>query len=355
MKSLIKKNKLWFLTLFCCCLLISTLTVFFLPERYFNDTIIIIHDKYKEIGWIGSYPFTIMFYNITRLKYFPFFIIALIQFPIAFYILYRIGIPSNFHKINIKNLLVYVSFFLIAIFLSMPSKEFINFTYISLIPFIFNNRNRTVTKKVILSMFLLISFGLFFRSYYILIPIISIGMFFITKVNFQNKTTTSIIYGIIIIIFLSLSYGLVKGKYLSESNREALNAERTKDNNSMIISPISTNTWYGETVGIVYGFFEINIPIIEGLKHILSPQIIAFIVWQLLLFYILLVRLSRCLKRNNDRDELWILLILFSYFIVQGLFEPDLGSAVRHKIGVFPLIYYALYYDYFRKNISQRF
>jgi cell division protein FtsW (lipid II flippase) len=83
-----------------------------------------------------------------------------------------------------------------------------------------------------------------------------------------------------------------------------------------------------------------------------SPQIISFIIWQLLLFYILLVRLARCLKeKKNNKDELWILLILFSYFIVQGLFEPDLGSAVRHKIGVFPIIYYALYYDYFRKNI----
>lgn len=349
-----QKNRLWFLILFGINLIISILSCFFLPERYFNDTKIIIIDKYHEIGWIGSYPFTILFYNITKLKYVPFYIIALIQFPIVFYILYKIGIPRRFEYVTVKNLLVYICFFLIAIFISMPTKEFINFIYISLIPFIFKSKNFSTTKKVILSMLLFFCFSTFFRSYYALIPIISFGMYFITKINFKNKTISSVFYGIVIIIFLSISYGLIKGKFLSESNREALNAERTKDNNSMIVSPINTNTWYGEAVGIVYGFFEINIPIIEGFKHILSPQIIAFIIWQLLLFYILLVRLSRCLKeKNRNKDELWILLILFSYFIIQGLFEPDLGSAVRHKIGVFPLIYYALYYDSFRKNLSK--
>jgi len=352
MKRVIKINKFWFMALFGINVLISAFAFLFLPKRYFNDTVIIVFDKLHEIGWVGSYPFTIMFYSITKLKYLPFFIIALIQFPFCVYLLYKIGIPSNFHKITVKNIIVYISFFLMAIFLSMPSKEFINFMYISLIPFVFLKTNWTTLKKVIVVMVLLLFFGLFFRTYYLLIPIISIGMYFITKVNFKNKAITSIFYGITIIIFLSIAHGLVKGKHLSESNREAFNAERTKENNSAIVSPISTKTWYGETVGIIYGFFEINIPIIEGFKHILSPQIISFIIWQLFLFYILLVRLARCLKeKKNNKDELWILLIVFSYFIVQGLFEPDLGSAVRHKIGVFPIIYFALYYDYFRKNI----
>lgn len=73
MKSLIKINKLWFFALFGVNLLISALAFSFLPERYFNDTEIIIFDKYHEIGWVGSYPFTMMFYSITKLKYLPFF------------------------------------------------------------------------------------------------------------------------------------------------------------------------------------------------------------------------------------------------------------------------------------------
>jgi hypothetical protein len=137
-------------------------------------------------------------------------------------------------------------------------------------------------------------------------------------------------------------------------SREVVNIGRigSADANSIIIPPIKPNTWYGETVGIFYGFFSVNVPI-NGLKHIFSPQIIVFIIWQLFLFYILMVRFSRCINsRTEHKNELWALLILFAFFIVQGVFEPDLGSAVRHKIGIFPLIYYALYYDHFRKKLQ---
>ncbi|MNG07943.1 hypothetical protein D3C87_1495920 [compost metagenome] len=124
------------------------------------------------------------------------------------------------------------------------------------------------------------------------------------------------------------------------------------DANSIITSPVKTDTWYGETISVFYGFFTVNLPL-NGLKHILSPQIIVFVIWQLLLFYILLVRFSKCLKeRKKYRYELLIMFILFSFFILQGVFEPDLGSAIRHKIGIFPLIYFALYYEHFRKELQ---
>lgn len=99
-----------------------------------------------------------------------------------------------------------------------------------------------------------------------------------------------------------------------------VNNERigSADANSIIISPVKTDTWYGEAIGIFYGFFTVNIPI-NGLKHLLSPQIIIFIIWQLLLFYILLVRFAKCLAdRKAYSKELLILLIIFS-FIVQGV------------------------------------
>jgi hypothetical protein len=69
------------------------------------------------------------------------------------------------------------------------------------------------------------------------------------------------------------------------------------------------------------------------------------------LFYILIVRLSKCIKdRKKFQYEMAVLFLLFAYFIVQG-FWPDLGTAIRH-IGVFPLIYYALYYRKFLKRIT---
>jgi hypothetical protein len=349
MRLVIKKNKAAFLLLFAINLLIALVAFYVLPKRFFYDAAIIAYDKGNEIGYFGSYPLTILFYKITGLRYLPFPLIALIQFPFLVFILYKIGIPKQFQIVNIKNSLVYLGFFMMAIFMSMPSKEFLTFMYLSLVIFIIQNEKITYKQSVFLSIVLLFVFGAFYRPYFVLIPLIAIGMYSVSFVNFKNKTIITIFYGVLIAVFLSLSYGLVKGKFLSESSREVVNNGRTvaQDANSMIVSPLKPDTWYGETVGIIYGFFSVNIPI-NGLKHLLSPQILAFIVWQLFLFYILLVRFSKCLKdRKKYRYEIAVLCVLFAYFIIQGVFEPDLGTAIRHKIGVFPLIYYALYYESF--------
>jgi hypothetical protein len=60
---IIKKYYFVFINFFIVNLILSVLSCFILPERYYNDTIIIIFDKYNEIGWVGSYPFTMMFYS----------------------------------------------------------------------------------------------------------------------------------------------------------------------------------------------------------------------------------------------------------------------------------------------------
>ena len=354
MKLLIKKSTAAFLLIASANLVVAFLAFFVLPPKFFYDSAIIIYDKYNEIGYFGSYPLTILFYKIIGFRYLPVPIIALIQFPVLMYILYKIGIPDNFEKVNIKNLLVYLGIFMIAIFISMPSKEFITYLFIAILVFICSNRRFSFQKTILLLIVLLIIFGALYRPYFALIPIVGGGMYWVSSINFKNKTITTIFYGLLIAVFLSLSYGVLKGKYFSEISRELVNSTRlaSEDANSIITSPVKTDTWYGEAISVFYGFFTVNLPL-NGLKHILSPQIIVFVIWQLLLFYILLVRFSKCLKeRKKYRYELLIMFILFSFFILQGVFEPDLGSAIRHKIGIFPLIYFALYYEHFRKELQ---
>ncbi|TDP04178.1 hypothetical protein [Flavobacterium sp. 245] len=354
MQLLIKKSTAAFLLIAAANLVVAFLAFFVLPPKFFYDSAIIIYDKYNEIGYFGSYPLTILFYKIIGFRYLPFPIIALIQFPILIYILYKIGIPNNFEKLNIKNILVYLGFFMIAIFISMPSKEFITYLFIAVIVLLCRNERFSFSKTIFISVLLLIVFGALYRPYFALIPIVGGGMYLVSFINFKNKTVSTIFYGLLIAVFLSLSYGVLKGKYFSEISREVVNNARmaSGDANSMITSPVKTDTWYGEVVGIFYGFFTVNLPL-NGLKYIFSPQIIVFVIWQLLLFYILLVRFSKCLReRKKYKYELLILFILFSFFILQGVFEPDLGSATRHKIGIFPLIYFALYYEHFRKELQ---
>ena len=350
MNLLIKKSKFIFLCLSTLTLLVSVLAFFVLPERFFVDAKYITQQHLHGNEEIGSYGFTIAFYNNTFLSDLPFPVIAIIQFPILIYILYKIGIPKNFHHFNIKNGLVYLSFFMLAIFVSMPSKEFITFIFISSIPFLFQSKVEN-KYKVLSSIVFFIMFGFVFRIYFVIIPILAIGMYLISFINFKNKLLATFFYGISIAVFISLTHGMIKGVFISEMSREVVNSYRkAAEVNSMIISPVKTDVWYGETIGIFYGFFSVNLPLIEGIKHILSPQIIAFIIWQLLVFYILCIRYLRCVKNKSyNQLELWSILFVFAFFIVQGIFEPDLGTATRHKIGFLPLIYYIFYYDYFRK------
>ena len=353
MQRFIKNSTAVFIALFIANLLVSVVAFYILPKKFFYDATVIALDRGNEIGFIGSYPLTILFYKITGLRYLPFPIIGLIQFPILMFVLYKIGIPDNFGKLNVKNVIVYLGMFMMAIFMSMPSKEFITYLFISIIVFLFLNEKKSFHKTLFTALFLLAVFGIFYRPYFFLIPIIALVMYGSLLINFKNKIITTVFYGLLVAVILSLCYGIVTGHYFSEISREVVNSGRigSTDANSSIIPPIKPDTWYGETVGILYGFFSVNIPI-NGFKYIFSPQILLFVIWQLFLFYILLVRFSGCIReRENYKRELWVLLILIAFFIVQGIFEPDLGSAVRHKIGVFPLIYYALYYEHFRKKL----
>ena len=123
------------------------------------------------------------------------------------------------------------------------------------------------------------------------------------------------------------------------------------NSNSAIAPPLMPDTWYGESISILHGFFSVNLPV-NGFKYILDPQIIVFVIWQLLLFYLLIKNYDKCLNEGKRKNyELLLFYILFSYFIVQGVFEPDLGSDLRHKASVFPIIYYLLNYENFRKKI----
>ncbi|RBW59602.1 hypothetical protein DS884_07660 [Tenacibaculum sp. E3R01] len=356
MRIIVNKSKLTFAFFITLGLFVSVVGVFVLPERFFFDTKIILYDKYKELGWRGSYPFTILFYKITGLKELHFSLIGIIQYSIVAFLTYKIGVPKNFDKLRVKNILTYLSFIMIAVFLCMPTKEFINYLCITFIALLLKKSNDNLLKNIIFVLLSLIVFGSFFREYYMLVAFLSVIFYLVSKVNIKKKKLATIFYGLLTAVFVSLSYGVIKGEFISQKTRESYNALRMNGeaSNSMIISPLNTESWYGESFGIVYGFFSVNLPL-NGLKHYLSPQIIAFVLWQSLLFIILLIRYEKSFKKGlKNNYELWVYYILFSFFIVQGIFEPDLGSAIRHKMGFFPIIYLALYYQDFSLDSKKK-
>ncbi len=325
----------------------------FLPSRFYNDAFILSVDLYNEIGWWGSYPLTIAFYKYTGLKLLPYSVVGFLQLSILFYVLYRMGVPSGFRKATLKNMTTWISFLLLAIYVSMPSKEFVNFLFVAIIPIIFFRKVKSYSKFILSCLLAFTLLGLFYRPYYLMIPVLSVLFYAISRIRLVNKTLYIVTFGLFAVIFISLSYGFIKGSYLSEISRELVNEERilSSEASSKIEPPLEVNTWYGEAVSITYGFFTVNIPV-DGIRFITKPQILAFVIWQLSLFGFLLWGFANALRNQKYYPRmLWVFYFVLAYFIIQGVFEPDLGSAVKHKMGVLPLIYFTLYYDYFRKDI----
>ncbi|PHQ30757.1 hypothetical protein [Leeuwenhoekiella nanhaiensis] len=350
---LINKDHLFFMVLAFLAVLLAMLAPMFLPGRFYNDARIITLDLYNEIGWIDSYPLTMAFYKYTGLRLLPYWLVGFIQLTILFWALFKIGVPNGFSRLSLKNALVWISFFILAIYTSMPSKEFINFLVVALIPGFLYKIYKSQSRFAVLSCLLLIVFGLLFRVYFVLIPVLSLLFYGLGKLRLKTKIAFVFGLGIFAVIVMSLSYSFIKGPYLSEISREAVNNERrfSPEAASMIEPPLNVNTWYGEAVSISYGFFTVNVPV-NGLKFLGKPQILAFVIWQLMLFAFLIWGFANSLRKQQTYPRmLWIFYFLMAYFIVQGVFEPDLGSAIKHKIGILPLIYVALYYDYFRKDI----
>ena len=351
MKLTIKKNKITFLLLFFTSITITLISEYIFPEKFFYDAKTIVFDYHNEAGFKGSYPITMSFYKYTFLGKLPFSVVGIIQLFFYYFILYKIGIPKDFHLITIKNLVMYLAFLMIPIFIAMPSKEFITFLYISQIVFIIRSKKIGFDLALLYSFFILILFGIFFRSYFALIPFISVLLYSISKIRYPNRALGILVTSIFIIVIFSVTHSLLKGEYFSDLARNSVNEirEGSADANSMIIPPLANTNWFAELVNTFYSFFSVNFPIVE-FKHLLSPRIVMFIFWQILFTIIFVVRFSWAM-RDGEYKILWIFYFMFSYFSIQSVFEPDLGSAIRHKIGMLPLIYYLFYYDSFAKKI----
>lgn len=348
-------NKVQFLICAFICIILGIIFPFFLPERFYIDATLIANDPYNEKGLIGSYPINMLLYAITGVGKLHFSLVALIQLPILFLSLWLIGVPQQFSRFNIKNLLIYLSFLMVAVFIGQPSKEFITFILAAFVVYCFQNKQLSLGVAIIITSCLFFIFGAFYRPYYAFMPIIAFTIYLITKIRFTNRWMMALAVGVCTILIFSFAHNLLKGEFFSEMSRESLNEFRTdrKDQNAdtMIVSPIPVTNMPTEIFATVYGFITVNFPI-NALRFFYKPQVLAFVVWQILITWIVIVRFGYLLKAFPERKkELWVMCILLGYFIIQGIFEPDLGSAVRHKIGFLPFIYYLFYYDDFQRKI----
>lgn len=344
----VSKSKIILYSLLLFGVIIATLGNFFLPERFFFDVKTIQYANSGNI--IGSYNFTNFFYQKIKLLNANLSVVGAIQYIICGFLIVMIGISRRFYLLNTKNGIAIFFFIILAIYMAMPTKEFITFLfYAGLLLFLLKVKIQ-LKHKLLIAFVLTIGFGLIFRIYFVVNALICVYLSIINIPRFRSKNFHLIFLGILLVISMTVAYGMATGSFISNGTRDFVNETRTENNNSQIVPPLTTDTWYGEATGVVYSFFVLHLSV-NTFKHITTPQIVAFGIWQLFLFLTLYRRYG--LVANDSEEEKLVKIVfhfVFAYFIMQSLFEPDLGSALRHKAGMFPLIYYLLYYEDFRKT-----
>lgn len=343
---MIKKSDFVFYLIAALTTAIGVAAPFFLPEKYFFDANLIVNDPYNEKGFIGSYSFSMWFYDFFKLNRLHYSVISLIQLPLIFYLLKKLGLPNDFSKLTLKNILIWSGLLIFSLYISMPSKEFINIIYSIIIAYVLIKPYK-LWVKVIIASGMFIFFGVFFRPYFILMPFLALVIFLSGLIKFKYKVVSNLFAGLVFACFISLSYGILKGEFMSEGSREKFNKVRIgrEDSQTIILSPFGSETFITESFSIFYGFFTVNFPV-NGLRFYYKPQVLAFIIWQVFLLVMLLYYYNKCYKNKQQyKHQMWVFHFLMAYLVIQGIFEPDLGSAIRHKLGVFPLIYLSLYYN----------
>ncbi len=344
----LSKNQILFITIAFISVVLGVFAHQFLPDKYYYDAILIATDPYNQKGFINSYPVAMMFYDAFFLNKLPYPILAIFQLSIIFYCFYRLSIPKKFTKLYLSNILIWSALIALSIYISMPSKEFINILFIFLLAFILKSKKLKQKTKITAILVLFGLFGLWYRIYFVMIPVLAVTSFLVFRLKISKKIITSILISLLAAIFMSISYDAVSGEYMSESTREELNEKRKgrQDSQTLIVSPIRTNNPVGEAVGIIYGYVTVNLPFESIIKFYYKPQVILFSIWQILLFCVLIIKFNKAREASKSAfdERLWLFHIVFSYFVIQGVFEPDLGSSIRHKFGVLPIIYQAIFY-----------
>ncbi len=231
------------------------------------------------------------------------------------------------YKINfleLKNFILLAMFALLfGAYAAQFSKELVVFFFLSII-FMFSPA-KLLNKN--LALFVL-GYGIFFRSYWILIFLISVLFTYVVNSSHLNKFMKLLLY-LATVLSMEISYNLMTGNFLSDA-RYSINSVRDVSlANTMINNPLFNTSIFTDFFNFLYGLVNVFVPI-DGIN---SSNEILYYVWICTILFLCI----KYLRSNEDRVDYKFLFIL-SVFTIQSFFEPDAGSMLRHQIVLAPML-----------------
>lgn len=331
----IKKNNL----VLCFILIMETISIKFLqykvlPQKYFYDSKKILSIMNGSTLTDKGYSFTANFFkSINFLKF-----NSIQQWSIAISIVFLLFFILYFSKkeiITTNFFYIIASYALLNIYVFNLSKDVIQLFFFLIAYFICKKFKCNDFKKIILVAAIFFIESLFFRTYYLIIGALVIGLYFVYSRFFidsknikKSKKKTSAIIIISFAIFMIMIYVLqkvsVENYMLLINARISSNIYRDGvDAITMINDLFSNSSYFNFILNYIINAIRILFPVELFLKSI---KYIPFIIFQ---FYFSNILLKNMIKINKEKSI--FLFIVMAFVMVSIIYEPDFGSVIRHE------------------------
>lgn len=312
---------------------ISLLKEFILPSKYFYDGNLIFNliNNNIDISYFDSFNNTAFIFSLFPFPEYSINILGSFFITISLYWSIRSKI-LNFYPINV--LILYSIFSMImSVYLTQPSKELIClFIIFSLFFF-----GKTVY-GFYFWLIIVATYALFFRSYWFIYGVVVFLNFNLFYKQFSIKKF--IFYNSIIIMAIVISYQLFYQVSISLI-RDSINIDRLSSEDAVtIINNIIPNydilsSWLNAILHSLLLFIPIPLAMLGGVIYTISSLLILSIFLLTFKSYY-----EICNKCNNSVLSRACFFSIISFPVVQGLFEPDYGSFIKHLSPMLPLILY---------------
>jgi|694.fasta_scaffold53573_6 hypothetical protein len=335
LSELVEKGKnqhIPFLLVSCLSLFLTINARQLLPERFLRDNNYInLRINTRISYWNDSFELTVSIYKFFNLASSEnSFLVSLFSWVIGFcpyFLLYRMH-----KKFNLTgSILLYTGILLLPFYYFGYTKELIS-SIVCLVLVIAAPRLNTNLANIFLPLLFLIV-GIIFRSYWILISAVFIALTLTGKYHRRLPNVLRII-GIPVCSIALVLICQIAG--ISEVNRARLNPQQT-------FSDVATNSLL-PGVDLANGFTIIAQNIFQVFFGVVFP----ISVYKIISFYsffaiFLCAYLSSIVLLSNWEINRGATLYKYHYFpvsfmIVQLIFEPDLGSYVRHIVPFIPIL-----------------
>jgi len=353
-------SSLYLFCIYLCGIIIASVNIQILPDKYFIDSIRI-QEYIESLGeesfstlsyyFFSSYRNTAGFFALLGLNENanP-WLVRVVCYSLAFIPLVIAQRTGKARCDWRPYAILAVWNVILAIYLGQYSKDVIAILLVGMILFL-SGKGRLGMLLVII---IVASYALFFRIYWFLALAYFLSLYLIWKVS--ARTIYKILFFILALICIFYSNHLFTGQYLSDA-RFNINITRggslDPDAVTLIDNIVENSSILSDLTNTIIAWIMLLFPFylfrIAGFHHIV------FAIWEMVNVIVFarivqaLAQSSKSGRENKAQSPRWsdprvrtAIFWCIAFSLTQGSFEPDFGSFARHQIILLPMYFFVL-------------